>query len=411
MCLFIRTSKIGSLFITNSLTTFFATAQDVAICGWDGNGGDEITFVLLRDFAAGEVIYFTEDEYSKTSHTFLFGEGHVAYTVPAGGLLENEVIRITETATANVFTLGCAAGTVAAVGVGSWSFSNVDEIYTYSASNTSTPWSSVTEVHCFAWGSNTSTLTDQEPASDYPNVIRIAFNIGDGSGVNANFNDASRVNTTKAMLQNGANWTRNAGVITLSCTNFTSQMIALLVELINLEANKKDENVLLNWSTATEINNDYFLIEHDGKNFERIEQVAGVGNSDLINHYNFTHKNPANGFNYYRLQQVDYDGQFAYSDIVSVKVRDENQEVSVYPNPFTESITVDISLLENSSSSNSERTIKVFDIHNRLVQSNKFSNNEETIRLNLAQLSGGIFFICTYMENGNFITRRVLKQL
>lgn len=128
--------------------------QDVAICGLDGSGsasgaGDEFSFVLLRDFAAGEIIYFTEDEYSDFANAFNSGEGHLSYTVPAGGLLENDVVRIRETG-ANVFTVECATGTATFVaGSGTWSFSSSDELYAYSASSAVTPWSTVTEIHVF----------------------------------------------------------------------------------------------------------------------------------------------------------------------------------------------------------------------------------------------------------------------
>ncbi|MFK7775058.1 MAG: T9SS type A sorting domain-containing protein [Saprospiraceae bacterium] len=173
------------------------------------------------------------------------------------------------------------------------------------------------------------------------------------------------------------------------------------------------ENILLNWSTASEVNNDYFQIEHsiDGVQFERIEQVDGVGNSVQINHYNITHKNPANGVNYYRLKQVDFDGLFAYSDIVSIGFRNENNEVAVFPNPFTETIFVKIPSSESSYPFNSERTIKIFDIYNRLVQSNRLPTNDETINLNLSRLSDGIYFINIDLGNGDFSTHRIIKQL
>ncbi|MFT4665462.1 MAG: hypothetical protein ACI9RM_000967 [Ulvibacter sp.] len=221
---------------------------------------------------------------------------------------------------------------------------------------------------------------------------------------------AARVNTTLADLLNGVNWNQPAGPITLSCTDFTNHMLP--VELVDFEAEEKNENVYLNWSTATEINNDYFLIEHsiDGKQFEKIERVDGVGNSVLINHYNFIHKGPVNGVNYYRLRQVDYDGRFEYSDIVSVKLRSENKEVSVYPNFFSESITVKIPLLENNYTSNNERTIKVFGVYNRLVQSHKLPNSDDTIDLNFSELSEGIYFIRADMGNEDFTTLRILKQ-
>ena len=71
--------KILYSIIISTLFTLSGIAQDAAICGWDGSGsssaGDEVSFVLLRDFAAGEVLYLTEDEYINTSNTFSFSVG------------------------------------------------------------------------------------------------------------------------------------------------------------------------------------------------------------------------------------------------------------------------------------------------------------------------------------------------
>ncbi len=198
-------------------------AQDVAICGFDASD-EEFTFVLLRDFAAGEVIYFTEDEYISASGNFATGEGHISYTVPAGGLTENTVIGIEETGT-DTFSEFCGpGGTITHLG-GSWSYSGSDELYAFSASTAATPWTSVTEVHSFYYGSVIGYGAAQDPEPDHPDVVILQPNLGDGAAINADFNDAARVNTTQAIIEDKTNWTTNASGITLSCTDFTNQMI------------------------------------------------------------------------------------------------------------------------------------------------------------------------------------------
>ncbi len=405
-------------------TVFSAIAQDAAICGWDGSGssssGDEVSFVLLRDFTAGEIIYITEDEYSDAANNFVTppNEGHIAFTIPAGGLLENRVINIIESSS-GVYIDQCGSGgtAVQVPGTGGWSLvadglgGCTDEIYIYSASNPASPWSSVTEVHSFAWASNVTIPTDQNPAPDHPNVILIDFNIGGLQGVNADFKDASKMNTTEFILLDGTNWTKTANPITLSCVEFANLMI-LPVELINFSVKEKEDHVILNWSTAREINNDYFQIEHsvDGRDFKKVKQVEGMGNSDIINHYHFTDKNPSNGVNYYRLKQVDYDGRFEYSKVVSVNFKTEKDEVSISPNPFAETISIKIPFLAQNYTSNNERIIRIFDIHNRLVRSQLIPNDEDTIQLNLSELSDGIYFISTHLGKDDFYTHRILKQ-
>ena len=102
----------------------------------------------------------------------------------------------------------------------------------------------------------------------------------------------------------------------------------------------------LEWVTATEINNDFFTLERsqDGKSFEEIGKVKGAGNSSQILNYNFTDEHPNSGVSYYRLKQTDYDGQYAYSDLVpfmsgksnfefaNIVANSKEQTLSVYLN-------------------------------------------------------------------------------
>src|SRR5690606_7492371 len=76
-----------------------------------------------------------------------------------------------------------------------------------------------------------------------------------------------------------------------------------------LEATK----VTLDWTTASEENNDYFAIEYsaDGRHFDELGMVRGAGSTTTSQHYSFIHHHPVAGSNYYRLRQVDFDGTFA----------------------------------------------------------------------------------------------------
>jgi hypothetical protein len=76
----------------------------------------------------------------------------------------------------------------------------------------------------------------------------------------------------------------------------------------------------IGWTTVTEINCSYFEVErsNDGSNFTSLGTVQGAGNSTLTNHYTFTDETPFLGANYYRLKQMDYDGQYRYSNEISI---------------------------------------------------------------------------------------------
>lgn len=104
------------------------------------------------------------------------------------------------------------------------------------------------------------------------------------------------------------------GSSTVSCT-------PLPIELLTFKGQRQPEgHNLLTWVTATETNNDHFLIQHsiDCKNWNNVETVAGAGNSNTARHYQIPHYQPQQTLNYYRLIQIDTDGHQVISSIISV---------------------------------------------------------------------------------------------
>jgi len=122
------------------------------------------------------------------------------------------------------------------------------------------------------------------------------------------------------------------------------------VELTSFTAEAGNESVILNWLTATELNNLGFEIErataNNNLNWARIGFVEGNGTSTDINSYTFKDDDPLTGTSYYRLKQIDYDGTFRVYD----KVQVDFQIVTVYaleqnyPNPFNPSTTIRYSI-------------------------------------------------------------------
>ncbi len=94
----------------------------------------------------------------------------------------------------------------------------------------------------------------------------------------------------------------------------------LPVELLDFTAVLNKSKVDLKWSTATEINNDFFIVERsaDGKNFSEVAHVQGAGNSNKVLHYSSIDENPLGGISYYRLNQNDFNGSVSYSKVVPV---------------------------------------------------------------------------------------------
>lgn len=120
------------------------------------------------------------------------------------------------------------------------------------------------------------------------------------------------------------------------------------VELTSFTASAGNDNVTLNWTTATEINNKGFEVERSSNNadFSVIGFVNGKGTTTETSDYSFTDNNLTQGTYYYRLRQIDFDGQFEYSNVVEAVIEAPsvfalNQN---YPNPFNPSTKINYSV-------------------------------------------------------------------
>lgn len=146
------------------------------------------------------------------------------------------------------------------------------------------------------------------------------------------------------------------------------------IELLDFYAQPEKSDVVLNWVTATEINNNRFEIERskDGIVFEKIGtqgSKAQGGNSTSNLTYNFIDAKPYSGTSYYRLKQIDHDGKFEYHAIISVDLEEsKNIKFVVFPNPNQGEFSVDFSGIENEH----EVMIEMYSIEGKLVYTNQF---------------------------------------
>ena len=113
------------------------------------------------------------------------------------------------------------------------------------------------------------------------------------------------------------------------------------VEWVDFTVREKNNEVELLWSTASEINSSHFEIEHsiDGADFYMIGREEGNGNRVEISNYDYVHEYPVIGTNYYRLKQVDYDGNFDYSDTRIARFTGTTS-LSIFPNPVKEFVMI-----------------------------------------------------------------------
>ncbi|MFT6176046.1 MAG: hypothetical protein ACJAY4_002277 [Cryomorphaceae bacterium] len=184
----------------------------------------------------------------------------------------------------------------------------------------------------------------------------------------------------------------------------------LPIELISFDAELKGTFVDLDWKTATELNNDYFVVERANENLDwkPILTVTGAGNSNSLLSYSERDRDPLDGLSYYRLKQVDFDGQFAFSDPVSIFNNhiQNSDDVFMYPNPSSDGSV----FLRIPESMNSLRTeLRLFNISAKLLQTDLYTVNADIYQLNYGNLAPGIYFIQISSETLNETKKLIVE--
>ena len=185
--------------------------------------------------------------------------------------------------------------------------------------------------------------------------------------------------------------------------------VALPVELLYFTGYIKGTNVILEWATASEENNDYFSIQRskDGKYFKTIGTVDGAGTSNEVIEYLFVDKKPFKGVNYYRLKQTDYDGQESFSEIIKVNVNTEVFEiVDIYPVPAEGTVVVTF-----NSNSKDFVNLSIFDIAGKESISDKYYAyvGFNSVSVKVSDLAKGVYFL--HLEkNGERVYTKMLKD-
>jgi hypothetical protein len=131
--------------------------------------------------------------------------------------------------------------------------------------------------------------------------------------------------------------TGSSTTTTLNNTTFTvaDETQTLPVNLVSFAGRAHAAEVMLSWKTGSEKDNDFFSVEkmNEEQSFYAIGKVTGAGNSTTGKEYSFIDSEPKSGINYYRLRQVDFNGAFSYSKVISVTFEGEENSITVYPNP------------------------------------------------------------------------------
>jgi Secretion system C-terminal sorting domain len=223
-------------------------------------------------------------------------------------------------------------------------------------------------------------------------------------------NPFTTAGTFKVLLKS----TSLSGVTLCSATSLSGTVIvdpiALPLTLIQFKGKKQAGSILLDWTTANESLVNRFEIERSANSslFENIGNVLATGNSNTNKAYTFTDTKPFAALNYYRLKMIDNDGKFSYSNVIVFMGNQSGGVIvsNVKPNPFTETINVNIVLQKQQPV-----TIQLVDIAGRVVLTSDVQGKEGTndIRFKgLSKLSEGIYFIKIITADA-LLQQKVLK--
>lgn len=190
----------------------------------------------------------------------------------------------------------------------------------------------------------------------------------------------------------------------------------LPIVLTSFTANLNGSNVQLRWVTATEVKNYGFEVErsilhtqNDKTIWEKIGFVNGQGNSNSPKEYFFT-DNPQGGTKFqYRLKQIDTDGKYGYSSIVSIEIQTPTQYRlnQNYPNPFNPSTVITYSIPISSNV-----VVKVYDMLGKLITTllNEYQEaGNYQVSFNAGELSNGIYYY--KIQSGNFVATKKMLLL
>jgi hypothetical protein len=229
-------------------------------------------------------------------------------------------------------------------------------------------------------------------------VLTLADSVVGIDGINAGTTINPQINRTGLSLADLANNFYPASI---------SMNSPLPIELLSFDAICNGDKVKLNWTTASETNNDFFSIYEsaDAEIWNLISTISGAGNSNHIINYSITDNDYHGNTAYYRLKQTDYNGSVTWFNISSVDCPSSNEvEMTIYPNPFSTSATIMIS--DASQINNYE--LKIYNVLGTEVMNTIVRNQSTT--LETSNLPTGIYSYKVIEKNKTIQSGKLISQ-
>ncbi len=187
-----------------------------------------------------------------------------------------------------------------------------------------------------------------------------------------------------------------------------SGAVTLPVKFLEFTAKAHEKSIVLAWRTATELNNHCFEIERsfDNITWQKIGQVKGSGTTNTPMSYTFTDNAAEVGVNYYRLRQIDFDGENTLSYAISAILSSGNNVISLLKNPTDSDLIISI-LTKNPQIS----TLEILEIDGKLLVSKMVTleSGANTLSINVESLAAGMY-ILRLQDGENATVKRFIKK-
>lgn len=222
-------------------------------------------------------------------------------------------------------------------------------------------------------------------------------------------NNAKVINLNQGIYEFA--WTVQATTCSDSDHVIVQVLSVLPVTWVKFEGALSTSSVVLKWATATELNSSFFAVERstNGVNFQNVGNVPAAGNAGQLTEYTF--EDPIGNVNtpviYYRLKQVDLDGHFEYSKVISVRLNLVNAIVSAWPNPVSDMLHVRV-----NKRISGPLKLDLFDTNGRLILSQQTSQNNanQEILIHATSLPSGLYILNLWHEGSIISSYKFIKR-
>jgi hypothetical protein len=267
------------------------------------------------------------------------------------------------------------------------------------------------DVDFAMWGPYPDLTTGLADCSSYPAPIDCSY-----SSSNTEQMDIANAQTGEVYIVLVTNYANIIQNITLNqspgATATTNCAIILPVGLLYFNATINEaENIDLEWATESEKNNDYFELQKssDGHNWLTLTTKDGKGNSTSTTLYKHIDENPTPGISYYRLKQVDFDKSFIYSNIVSIELSKEKEQITnVRPNPSKDFVYYDV---VSQSKSNIQIELINYTGETVMTTSNMIEAGHNSLNIDLMNFKNGVYLLKVIIDNtGKSLVNKIIKN-